>query len=335
MQPSASCNSSGIKQNFPADQKSVGKFLCLVIFLSASFSSFTLDLKSEARTSRRSHSQTYSRSTVRPGKHSTRSTQKRSIGHHNNRSSHHSTAKGHHKHHAVHTTPHGPTASQIRRQETSGANDLEKRGDMERAYLIYDRGITDWLSGNYSQAAKQISASYEIYNGFHGSRDVLDPIILFDLGQAAEAAGDLNLAKNSYQRCLRRRPDFADACIRLSSILTRNGETALALVYARRLADKKPQDPRAQFLLASILERAGFNDESKIARENYNRIMGGSQVIKPIPTTPKETEKDIDSETAEPAEPSVSGEPSSTEKKDDSAKSGGVEDTPSAEVKGK
>ena len=37
--------------------------------------------------------------------------------------------------------PHGPTASQIRRQETSGSNDLEKRTDLERSYRAYDQGL--------------------------------------------------------------------------------------------------------------------------------------------------------------------------------------------------
>jgi len=173
---------------------------------------------------------------------------------------------------------HGPTAAQIRRQETSGSNDLEKRTDLERSYKAYDQGLSQWLSGNYSQAAKYLNDSYELYSDFHGSKDVLDSLYLYDLGQAAEAAGDITLAKNSYQRSLRRRPDFADCCIRLTGILTRNGETALALVYARRLAEKNPQDPRAQFLLATMLERAGFREEGKSARENFKILMNGGTV---------------------------------------------------------
>lgn len=176
---------------------------------------------------------------------------------------------------------HGPTAAQIRRQETSGANDLEKRSDLERAYRAYDQGLSEWLSGNYAQAAKYLNESYELYSDFHGSHDVLDSLYLYDLGQAAEAAGDIELAKNSYQRSLRRRPDFSDCCIRLTALLTKSGQTALALVYARRLADKTPQDPRAQFLLATMLEKAGFPEEGKAARENFNLIMRGGTVAKP------------------------------------------------------
>ena len=175
----------------------------------------------------------------------------------------------------------GPTAAQIKRQETSGANDLEKRTDLERSYRAYDQGLSEWLSGNYSQAAKSLNEAYELYSDFHGAHDVLDSLYLYDLGQAAEAAGDMSLAKNSYQRSLRRRPDFSDCCIRLTALLTKNGETALALVYARRLADKNPQDPRAQFLLATMLERAGFAEEGKTARENFNLLMKGGSVNKP------------------------------------------------------
>lgn len=335
MQPSASCNSSGSKQNFPADQKSVGKFLCLAMFFAMTFGFFYFDNPGEARTTKRSHAQTHRSTTTR---RSSASSNKRAHGHHVQHAARHS-GRAHRSSgrvsHVVHTSHRGPTASQIKRQETSGANDLEKRGDMERAYLIYDQGITDWLSGNYSQAAKQISKSYEIYNGFHGSRDVLDPIFLFDLGQTAELAGDITLAKNSYQRCLRRRPDFSDACVRLTSILTRNGETALALVYARRLADKKPQDPRAQFLLATILDRAGFSAESKIARENYARILQGSQAIKTVPTTPKESEKAIEVETPEPIEAGASGESPGSEKMSDSPKQKSPDDNSSEEVKDK
>ncbi|MBC7997602.1 MAG: hypothetical protein IAF58_06655, partial [Leptolyngbya sp.] len=300
---------------------------------------FYFDNPVEARTTKRSHSQKHSRSTTtRISRRSFASSKKRAHGHHVQQASSHS-GRAHRSSgrapHVVHTSHHGPTASQIKRQETSGANDLEKRGDMERAYLIYDQGITDWLSGNYSQAAKQISNSYEIYSGFHGSRDVLDPIFLFDLGQTAEAAGDLTMAKNSYQRCLRRRPDFSDACVRLSSILTRNGETALALVYARRLVDKKPQDPRAQFLLATILDRAGFSDEAKIARDNYARILQGNQAIKTVPATPKETEKATEVETPEPKETGVSGESSGSGKGSDSPKQNSPDDNSAEEVKDK
>lgn len=176
---------------------------------------------------------------------------------------------------------HGPSAAQIRRQETSGANDLEKRTALERSYRAYDQGLTEWLAGNYGQAAKYLSESYELYSDFHGAHDVLDSIYLYDLGQAAEAAGDVSLAKNSYQRSLRRRPDFSDCCIRLTALLTKNGETALALVYARRLADKNPQDPRAQFLLATMLDKAGFIEEGKAARENFNLLLRGGTVAAP------------------------------------------------------
>ncbi len=176
---------------------------------------------------------------------------------------------------------HGPTTAQIRRQETSGANDLEKRTALERSYRAYDQGLTEWLAGNYGQAAKYLNESYELYSDFHGSHDVLDSLYLYDLGQAAEAAGDISLAKNSYQRSLRRRPDFCDCCIRLTALLTKSGETALALVYARKLADKNPQDPRAQFLLAAMLEKAGFLEEGKAARENFNLLLKGGTVAAP------------------------------------------------------
>lgn len=183
---------------------------------------------------------------------------------------------------AVSAPPHhGPTAAQIRRQDTSGDNDLEKRTALERSYRAYDQGLTEWLAGNYGQAAKYLNESYELYSDFHGARDVLDSLYLYDLGQAAEAAGDVSLAKNSYQRSLRRRPDFSDCCIRLAALLTKNGETALALVYARRLADKNPQDPRAQFLLATMLEKAGFLEEGKAARENFNLLLKGGTVAAP------------------------------------------------------
>jgi tetratricopeptide (TPR) repeat protein len=209
-------------------------------------------------------------------KGSSRSAPSRSSGRKGGKSSKHS--KGHAVSAPAH---HGPTAAQIKRQETSGANDLEKRTELERSYRAYDQGLTEWLAGNYAQAAKYLNESYELYSDFHGSHDVLDSIYLYDLGQAAEAAGDISLAKNSYQRSLRRRPDFSDCCIRLTALLTKNGETALALVYARRLVDKNPQDPRAQFLLATMLEKAGFAAEGKTVRENFNVLMKGGTLAAP------------------------------------------------------
>ncbi|MBA3993358.1 MAG: hypothetical protein C0469_07510 [Cyanobacteria bacterium DS2.3.42] len=224
---------------------------------------------------------------------------------------------------------HGPTASQIRRQETSGSNDLEKRTDLERSYRTYDQGLSALMAGNYADAAKYMNESYEMYSDFHGSHDVLDSLYLYDLGQAAEAAGDINLAKNSYQRSLRRRPDFADCCIRLSGLLIKNGETALALVYARRLADKNPQDPRAQLLLATMLEKAGFEQEGKTARENFNLLMKGGSVNRPQ----KQSEPpDGDHEPAKDAEESLEKKQSEPVEKDESAtESGGLKGNGSAD----
>lgn len=239
------------------------------------------------------------------------------------------------RNHAPVASHHGPTAAQIRRQETSGNNDLENRRDMERSYRTYDQGLTEWLAGNYSQAAKLLNESYEMYSDFHGSRDILDAFYLYDLGQAAEAAGDLSLAKNSYQRSLRRRPDFADCCIRLSAILTKNGETALALVYARRLAEKNPQDPRSQFLLATMLERAGFVEEGKVAKDNYKLLMkGGTVSRRQAPATPVEGDSKSDSETENEPEDKKDSvrkndvDTDSGDKKDSEKESGAPESAP-------
>lgn len=254
------------------------RFCLIFVMVCALFSGWIFE--SEARSSRRAVRS--SSKSVRTGRSSrgSRSSSARRSSRSGGRSSQRYGRRGR----AVRASAsahHGPTAAQIRRQETSGSNDLEKRTDLERSYRAYDQGLSEWLAGNYTQAAKYLSDAYELYSDFHGSRDVLDSLYLYDLGQAAEAAGDLSLAKNSYQRSLRRRPDFADCCIRLTGILTRSGESALALVYARRLAEKNPQDPRAQFLLANMLERAGFTEEGKTAKENFKLLMKGGTVNSP------------------------------------------------------
>ncbi len=257
--------------------------LCLATLLVASFLCAWI-FEGEARTSRRS-SAGRSKQSIKSGSRALRSSRSaRSAGARRSARSH-STVKRSSRsrggRRASAPQHHGPTASQIRRQETSGSNDLEKRTDLERSYKAYDQGLSEMMAGNFADAAKHMNDSYELYSDFHGSHDVLDSLYLYDLGQAAEAAGDISLAKNSYQRSLRRRPDFSDCCIRLAGILTKNGETALALVYARRLADKNPQDPRAQLLLATMLEKAGFVEEGKAARENFNLLMKGGTVNKP------------------------------------------------------
>lgn len=185
------------------------------------------------------------------------------------------------------------------------------------------------MAGNYGEAAKYMNESYELYSDFHGSHDVLDSLYLYDLGQAAEAAGDISLAKSSYQRSLRRRPDFADCCIRLSGLLVKNGETALALVYARRLADKNQQDPRSQLLLATMLEKAGFVQEGKNARENFKLLMKGGSVNRPK-TQAEPAEGDHDS--ASDAEQSLDKKQSEPVEKDEAdTESGGLKNNGSAD----
>lgn len=267
-----------IRQRFnPLKPKTLGRIfrlslsvLLVVCFLSES----NVAVQARSRRAATGRSRHSAGGSFRSGRFVSSSRSKRSSRSSHSQSSGRKVGKAHPR--AVSTpSHHNPTAAQIRRQETSGSNDLEKRTDLERAYRTYDQGLSEWLAGNYGQAAKYLNESYDLYSDFHGSHDVLDSIYLYDLGQAAEAAGDISLAKNSYQRSLRRRPDFCDCCIRLTALLTKNGETALALVYARRLADKNPQDPRSQFLLATMLDKAGFTEEGKIARANFNLLMKG------------------------------------------------------------
>lgn len=306
--------SQPIRQRFnPLKPKTLGRIfrlslsvLLLVCFLSES----TVAVQARSRRAVTGRSRHSAGGSFRTGRFVSSSRSKRSSRSSLSRSS---SRKGGKAHPLSARTPshHGPTAAQVRRQETSGSNDLEKRTDLERAYRTYDQGLSEWLAGNYGQAAKYLNESYDLYSDFHGSRDVLDSIYLYDLGQAAEAAGDISLAKNSYQRSLRRRPDFCDCCIRLTALLTKNGETALALVYARRLADKNPQDPRSQFLLATMLDKAGFTEEGKIARSNFNLLMKGGTLPNSATSSTSSTSSASTSTPKNQEEQSVTDSPSS------------------------
>ena len=76
------------------------------------------------------------------------------------------------------------------------------------------------------------------------SQPTVDP--LADAGYAAFQRGDLNVARDSYQRLLARDPSNRDALLGLAAIDMRNGEYELAQSRYIRMLDLDPRDAYAQ-----------------------------------------------------------------------------------------
>lgn len=161
-------------------------------------------------------------------------------------------------------------------------NDLMHRSELNRAYSLYDQAITERLSGNAELAASKMDEAYSVYQNYHGSIGSLEPIMLFDLARAAEEAGNFSLAKDSYQKCLRLKPGFCEAGIGLASLLVRRGEHALALVHARKLAETRPNDPRARMLLSVILSKTGFQDDARKEELAARQLLEGGALNKGV-----------------------------------------------------
>lgn len=179
----------------------------------------------------------------------------------------------------------------VQRRIVTGANDMMGRGDLERAYSLYDQAIGKRLSGNAEEALNDMIAAYDVYHDYQAVNGALEPMLLFDLARTAEEAGNLTLARDTYQKCLRLKPGFSEACISLTGLLVREGNHPLALVHARKLAETRPNDPRASMLLSMLLKKTGLTEEAKQEESKARRLIDSGSFDREIESKPEVKEE--------------------------------------------
>jgi tetratricopeptide (TPR) repeat protein len=69
-------------------------------------------------------------------------------------------------------------------------------------------------------------------------------MVFFELAQSAEADGDFILARDSYAHCLRAKPQYVEAYLRIVSLLASQGQLPLAMNWLKEGLKECPHDPR-------------------------------------------------------------------------------------------
>ncbi len=120
---------------------------------------------------------------------------------------------------------------------------------LARSYALYDQGINERLRGNYGSATDKLAESVNLLdqarsNQRDGGASTLESMVFFELAQAAEADGDFILARDSYAHCLRAKPQYVEAYLRIVSLLASQGQLPLAMNWLKEGLKECPHDPR-------------------------------------------------------------------------------------------
>jgi hypothetical protein len=166
-----------------------------------------------------------------------------------------------------------------------------------KIYSLYDQGLNARLLGDPHTAVSRLAEATEMARESKLS-PTLSAEAQYELGRAAEAAGESSVAVGAFTHCLRMNPRFTDASLRLASLLLRSGKPMMALMTAREAAQRSPNDARAHMVLALVLDHSGFASDARGERERATRLMHGegrvnepAQRIESVPgTQPSEAE---------------------------------------------
>ncbi len=157
------------------------------------------------------------------------------------------------------------------------------RGVLSRAYRLYDQGLNGRLNGSSASAVKQLDESRRLYEDARryqsrGVPSTSEYLVHFEMGRAAESAGDVSTARDSYARCLKVKPDFINASVRIVTLLARNKQLPLALVWAKQAADRDSTEPRAHMLLALVLRKLGESQKADSEIQKAESLLAGRSV---------------------------------------------------------
>ena len=149
--------------------------------------------------------------------------------------------------------------------------------DFQKAYALYDEGTNARLAGNYSEAISCISRALSMVpSNAHGGPSVLVLNMEYDLAQAAESSGDLQLAARYFARALSDRPNFPEASVHLARVLAQNGKFDEALRAARDGVARSPSDARTHSMLALLLGKNGQSTEANIENRKAQSLINSN-----------------------------------------------------------
>jgi tetratricopeptide (TPR) repeat protein len=133
------------------------------------------------------------------------------------------------------------------------------------AYALYDQGVNERLKGNYGLSTDKLTEAVKLIDqassiGRDGRPSTLASMVFFELGQSAEADGDLGLARDSYVHAIKAKSDYVEAYLRLVNVLANGGKLHQALNWLKDGLRESPHDPRLNAMLEQL---GGFMGDSR------------------------------------------------------------------------
>lgn len=129
--------------------------------------------------------------------------------------------------------------------------------NLGRAYAVYDRGLNEYMIGDYGLAAEHLGQAADIFSATYGQSLPQQETVYYDLALAQESAGNLDGAIASFKKSLSNQAGFFDGHLALAQLYGRMGNWQLGADSVKRALDLRPDDPRANLIYGLILEKQG------------------------------------------------------------------------------
>jgi len=157
---------------------------------------------------------------------------------------------------------------------------------LSNAYTLYDQGVNERLKGNYGLSTDKLTEAVKLIDqassiGRDGRPSTLASMVFFELGQSAEADGDLGLARDSYVHAVKAKPDYVEAYLHLVNVLATSGKLRQALNYLNDGLRESPHDPRLNAMLTQL---GGFMGDEHNSGFGNDMSQDGDDESPPVKT---------------------------------------------------
>lgn len=153
---------------------------------------------------------------------------------------------------------------------------------LSKAYRLRDQAHNEQMRGDYGDAVKHLGEAAEISGQYYqGEPAAAEAQLYLELGEAAEAAGQDDLACRSYRDCIARNPTLPAVHVQLAILLAKLGDADNALAEAQKASTVDPYDPRAHHLLSLLLERKGDLTLADAERAKATSLLKAGPKLKP------------------------------------------------------
>ena len=260
----------------------------------SSSSTATATSKSSSTSTRSSHSSRHSHSTAISASSGTRSSHRRGAqttvvasskrGHHSSSSTRPSSSvTTAHERRSSHPEPIVAKHSQAPAEPIADSGEYSSQS---KIYALYDQGLNARLVGDYHTSVAKLEELAAMIRDGHLS-PTMAAMSQFELGLSAEADNQYQVAIDAYNRSLKLNPRDTNSSLRLSVLLLKTGQPALALVRAKDAVQRMPNDAAAHLALSVALQKNGFSADSKSERERAKQLSSGVGRV-PEPAEPIE-----------------------------------------------